>query len=53
MLSMRRPACFFPDMLRTVDFAPTHPDGLGNGPYRIGDELDADRGYYHLTPNLT
>ena len=50
-LSMRRPACFFPDMLRTVDFAPTHPDGLGNGPYRIGDEFDADRGYYHLTPN--
>lgn len=51
-LSMRRPACFFPDMLRTVDFAPTHPDGrLGNGPYRIGDEFDAERGYYHLTPN--
>ena len=48
---MRRPACFFPDMLGTVDFAPTHPDGLGNGPYRIGDEFDADRGYYHLTPN--
>ena len=28
-LSMRRPARFYPDMLRTVDFAPTHPDGLG------------------------
>lgn len=50
-LSMRRPACFYPDMLGTVDFAPTHPDGLGNGPYRIGDDFDADRGYYHLTPN--
>jgi hypothetical protein len=50
-LSMRRPACFFPDMLRTVDFAPTHPDGLGNGPYRIGAEFDAESGYYHLTPN--
>ena len=51
-LSMWRPACFYPAMLRTVDFAPTHPDGrLGNGPYQVGDDFDAERGYYHLTPN--
>ncbi len=50
-LSMRRPACFYPDMLGTVDFAPTHPDGLGNGPYRIGEDHDPERGYYHLAPN--
>jgi hypothetical protein len=51
-LSLRRAACFYPDMLRTVDFAPTHPDGrLGNGPYRVGAEFDAEAGHYHLTPN--
>ena len=51
-LSLRRPARFLPDLLRTVDFAPTHPGGcLGNGPYRIGDDHNAERGYYHLTPN--
>ena len=51
-LSLRRPARFYPAMLRTVDFAPTHPDGgLGNGPYRIGAEFDAEAGYYQLTPN--
>jgi hypothetical protein len=51
-LNMRRPARFYPDMLRTVDFAPTHPDGrLGHGPYRIGADYDPEHGYYHLTPN--
>ena len=50
-LRMRRPAGFYPEMLRTVDFAPTHPDGLGNGPYQVGDDFDTERGYYHLTPN--
>jgi peptide/nickel transport system substrate-binding protein len=50
-LSMRRPARFFAEMLRTVDFAPTHPDGLGNGPYQVGDDFEAERGHYHLTPN--
>ena len=50
-VSMRRPARFYPDLLRTVDFAPTHPDGLGNGPYRVGGDFDAEGGYYHLTPN--
>ena len=50
-LSMRRPARFYPDMLRAVDFAPTRPDGLGNGPYQVGDDFDAERGQYLLTPN--
>lgn len=51
-LRMRHPACFYPDMLRTVDFAPTHPDAaVGNGPYQMGDECDTERGYYHLIPN--
>ena len=51
-LTMRRPANFYPAMLKAVDFAPSHPDGqLGNGPYRMGDSFDVEFGYYHLTPN--
>jgi hypothetical protein len=51
-LTMRQPAAFFPDMLQAMDFAPTHPDGvLGNGPYRLIDEFNADERCHRLTPN--